>query len=319
MINNIFSKKIEGLVLVRALSRLSNKKIFLAVVVLVIALGVGYVMKPKKHISNSPQPGEIVAKYVSLGGDYLFSIPAKYTTNETAINGVTLVYPDSLNISGKNLDELYKADAVAVQSISALKDDNAEAFKSYVRDTLANELRKNLHTGSDIRFAKQNGVEALKLFALTNDGKHRRAIYALNYTQPVMLVAKDETDALKIVGSSIEDYKKSKLKTDIDQAALTTKAIVEMLQKQDTSGIATQSTDDFNKNAPKDRLAGELKTADNYLKRSIIIVGGSYNSQGFAAQLMFEPVAKDQSPGSGLVSLRKQGNSWKLDALQLPK
>ncbi len=303
----------------RVLDKLSNKKIFFAVVVLVIALGVGYVIRPKTHVNNNPRPGETQAKYVSFEGVYLFSIPAKYTTNETAISGATLVYPDSLDISGKNLEELYKADVVAVEPISALKDDNAEAFKSYVKNTLAEELRKNLHTGSDVRFAKQNGVEALKLFAITNDGKRHRAIYALDYTQPVMMVAKDETDVLKTIGSSIEDYKKSKLKPDIDQAATATKSIVEMLQKEDTTAVASKSTDEFNKSAPKDRLAGDLKLASNYLKRSITIVGGSYNGQAFDAQLIFESGAKDQTPVSGLISLRKQGNSWQMNALQLPK
>jgi len=303
---------------VKLLRRLSNKKVLFVVAGVVIAFGIGYVIRPKMHVNNT-QPGEIVAKYVSFEGSYLFSIPTKYLTNETAINGATLVYPDSLNISGKNLDELYKADVVAVQSIAALKDDNAEAFNSYVKNTLASDLRKNLHTGSDVRLAKQSGVEGLKLFALTNDGKHQRAIYALDYTQPVMLAARDEIDALKVLGSSIEDYKKSKLKPDIDQAATATKSIVELIQKQDTAGIAKQSTDEFNKNAPRNRLSGDLKIADNYLNRHISIVGGTYNGNEFVAQLVFESFAKDQTPGSGLISLLKQGNNWKLDALQLPK
>ena len=286
--------------------------------ILLLVVGLGSASWQKTHPKPVPV-SEVDAKYISLGGGYLFSIPAKYTSTGAAIPGVTIVYPETLDtLNGKNLEELYKAGAVAAQPIAALKDNNVKAFKDYVSNMLAADLGKTMHSAVDVREAKQGNIPGLRVFALANDGKRLRAIYAVNFTQPVMMVASEESDALKVVGSTVEDLKKTKYKADIDLAVQAAKSVAEMLQKQDASGIRKKATAQFNKNVSKDKLAADLKGA-TYLDRSITIAGGSYNGKVFIGELIFEPKTKDQSAVSGVVSLSKQGKNWKLDGFQLPQ
>ena len=96
---------------------------------LVLAAGLAY--RQIWHKSAKPAESVVVeAKYVSFNGGYLFSIPARYVANETAIAWVTIAYPESQPMpSGKKLEELYTTGAVAVQLITQLKDDNEQAFR----------------------------------------------------------------------------------------------------------------------------------------------------------------------------------------------
>lgn len=270
--------------------------------------------------SKSAVPTTQTPKYVSLGGGYLFSVPAKYTVDETIIPGVAVAYPEaSPPQSGQTLVQLYDNGTVAVQPITALKDNNAKAFKEYVNGTLASELRKSTHAASDVREAKQGNIQGFRVFAISNDGKRLRAIYAVDFTQPAIMVAKDENDAMKVIGSTIEDLKKTKIKSDIDQVAQATKEIVGMIQNQDVDSVRKRSTDVFNKNETKKDLAAKLKGDTVYLNGSITIVGGSYDGKSFVTQLIFAPKVGEPATGRGTVSLKKQGDRWKLDSLELPK
>lgn len=284
--------------------------------VIVLAVGFGY-----KQIWHKPaNPVGLDKKYVSLGGNYFFSVPAKYTANGTAVPGATIVYPEKLAIqNGQSLNDLYLNGTVAVQAIAELKDNNPEAFKAYVKDVLAADLRKNFKGVTDLRPAKQKDVDANEIYALGEGGKHLRANYAINFTQPVLVVAQDRSEAFKTIGFSMEDLKKSELKPDIDLAAQATKEVAQKLQEQKSAELRKNATTDFKKGMTQQQLTDDIKTAGQYLQRPINIVGGLYNGKFFIAQLVFEPRQKDDPPVAGVVSLKKEGKSWKLDGLQLPK
>lgn len=295
------------------------RKVSLLLVLLVIAIAIALILViDRKPQSQSTQVG--TPKYISLEGGYLFSIPLKYAVDETVVNGVAIVYPEaSPPQSGQNLEQLYGNGTVAVQPITTLKDSNVKAFKDYVNGTLASDLRKSMHAAVDVRDAKQGSVPGFRVFALTNDGKRLRAIYAVDFSQPVIMVAKDENDTLKVVGSTIEDLKKSNLKPDIDQASQAAKTILEMAQKQDSSGIKKRATEEFNRSVTNEKLKSELKSTATNLSRPITIVGASYDGKDFTAQLIFNPQTKDGAILSGIASLHKDGKIWKLQAIQLPQ
>jgi hypothetical protein len=301
----------------------SPRKIYLPLsvgLVLVLALGLGYKVIWHKPPSGSIKSDELSAKYISFSGGYLFALPAGYVANETAIAGVAIAYPEGLpTLNGKTLEELYALGAVAVQPIAQLKDNNDSAFKDYVNNTLATNLRKTLNSASDVREVSGGKIDAKEVFALDNSGKHLRVVMAINFSQPVLIAAADDSEPFKIIASTIGDLKKSKLKLDIDVATQATKTVLEMLQKQDVLGIRKKATAQFNKSVSNDKLKNDLKSSTSYLERSITITGGSYNGKLFIGELIFEPKASDQFALSGVVSLKKEGNSWKLDALQLPK
>ncbi len=299
---------------------ISKKSLILICAVLVLAAGAGYSLWNDNSQPNTKSGKLNATKYISLAGGYLFSTPAKYVVDETTVRGVAVVYSqDTTTLLTKNLDELYGSGVVTVQPIKQLKNGDAKAFKDYVNNTVAADLRKAMGSGSNVGFSKKGDTEAARVSAILNSGTILRVAYVLNLPQPVMVVAKDESDAFKIVGSSLEDLNKTNLKPDIDQAAQAARTVVELLSRQDASGIKGRGTTDFNKNVTKDQLVANLSSSATYLDRKITVVGGTYDGKVFIAQLVFEPKTKDGTPVGRVLSLSKQGKNWKLDGFQLPQ
>ena len=292
-------------------------RLLLVAIAVVILAGIGYAIRQKMAVTKL---AELDAKYVSFDGDYLFSIPAKYTVNGTAIPKVTIVYPEGSPLQkGQSVDELYLNGTVAVQAIGELKSDNPEAFTAYVKDVLAADLRKMFNSPSDLRPAKQKDADANEIYALGPDGKRLRALFAINFTQPILVAAQDRSEAFKTVGFTMEDLKKSSFKPDIDQAAEVIKEIAQKLQQQKSGELRTNSTAKFRKKITEGQLVDNLKKSAQHLQRPISIVGGLYNDKFFIAQLVFESKTKDEQPTAGVVSLQKKGKVWQLDDLQLPR
>ncbi len=286
--------------------------------VLLITFGVGYIVWHSTNKDNKTTT--LAAQYISFDGSYLFTIPANYTASETVIDGATIVYPEvSPPTSGQKLESLYANGVVAIQPIVALKDNNPDNFKQYMEGQLSSDLKNSLNSKTDIKESTQNGIQETKVLAQTQDGKLLRVVYGLNQSQPVLMVASDESDVLKAVSSTMEDLKKMKNKPDIDQAAQVAKTAAEMLQKQDVAGLKKNGTTQFNESESKDKLTADLKLSAAFLKRSITIVGGAYNGKNFNAQFIIAPIKSGDQPTSGILSLQKVGKTWKLNGFQLPK
>ncbi|MBI2589138.1 hypothetical protein HYW35_02970 [Candidatus Saccharibacteria bacterium] len=294
------------------------RKIYLPLLGLALVLAVGLAYREVWH--KPAKPAVVEAKYVSFTGNYLFTIPAKYTANGTAIPDVALVYPKASSLQdGQSLNDLYANGAVAVQPIRELKNDDPQAFNAYVTGVLAAELRKTFKAATDLRPAKQKGVDAVEVSALGGAGKVFRINYAIDLAQPVLVVAQDRSDAFKAVGSSMEDLMKSNLKTDIDQAAQAAKETAQGLKDQKIKELRKNASSGFKKKTTEVQLADTLQKSSQYFQRPISIVGGLYNGEFFIAQLVFEVKAAGDQPVPGVVSLHKEGKTWKLDDLQLPK
>jgi len=295
-----------------------SRKIYLPLLVLALVLAAG--LAYKQFWYKSVKPAGLDSKYVSFGGGYLFSVPANYIANGIVMPGVTIVYPEaSPPKDGQSLNDLYSNGTVAVQPIGELKDDNPEAFNAYVKDVLAADLRKTFEGATDLRPAEQKNVVAAEIFALGEGGKRLRANYAINFTQPVLVAALDYSEAFKIVEFTVEDLKKSSLKSDIDQAAQATKEIAQKLQKQNSAELTKNATTKFQNQMTEEQLTDTLNKSSQNLLRPINIVGGLYDGKFFVAQLVFEAKTGAEQPTSGILSLQKVGKTWKLDGFQLPQ
>ena len=295
----------------------SSRRRSLLLIVMVIAIAGALIVllgnNKNKQTSISP-------KYASFNGNYLFTIPGGHIANGTAITGATIIYPEaSPPKEGQSLNDLYASGVVAVQPIAELKNNDSKAFKAYTKNVLAADLRKNFVGLSDLHEAKQKDTEAAEVYALQKDGKRLRVDYAINFTQPVLVVTQDRSDTYKVVAFSMEDLNKSSLKPDIDRATETAKQVAQLLPKQDSGQLVKLATAKYKKETSEQQLSDSLKQSSQYLQRPINIVGGLYNGNDFVAQLVFQPSIQGQQPVVGIVSLHKTGKAWKLDGLQLPK
>jgi len=300
----------------------TSRKIYKSILgagLFLVIIGGGYFGWKKLH-NNTQTFNADTYRYVSLGGGYIFTVPAQYTADGTALPGATLIYPKETDATnGKSLNDLFAAGAVAVQTITELKDNNPEAFNIFVKDVIAADLRKVFKSPTDTRPAKQTEAEALEVYVLGPNGKRLRANYAINFTQPIIVAAQERSDAFVTVSLSMEDLKKSRMKTDVDQAAQAAKEIAEKVKGQKGAELIKTSTTEFKKQKTNEELASMLKESTAYLDRPLTIVGGLFNNQYFIAQLVFEPSAQTEQPTVGIISLRKNGKTWELDGLQLPK
>jgi len=293
-----------------------SRKIYLPFLGLVLVLTAWLIYSRVWH--KSVEPAGLDLKYVSLSGGYLFSVPAKYIANGVTMSGVTLVYPEaSPPEDGQSLNDLYLQGTVAVQPIGELKDDNPEAFMTYIKDVLVADLGKIFKGATDLRPATQKDAVTAEVYALGEAGKRLRANYAIDFTQPVLVAAGDRSDAFLTVGFTMEDLKKTSLKSDIDQAAEATKDIAQKLQQQNSVDLRKNATAGFKKKMTEEKLVDTLNKSAQYLKRPINIVGGLYDGKFFVAQLVFEAKTAAEQPISGIVSLQKVDNTWKLDGFQL--
>lgn len=287
------------------------------IVIIIAATAAGYFWNKKwRPKPSAPEP----FRYVNLGSGYMFTVPDQYVADGVTMPGATIVYPKSLALQkGDTFNDLYNKGVVAVEPIAELKDNNLDSFISYTQNNLASALRK-LFTGlSDYKQTKQGDVAAAEIFAIEKGGKRLRANMAINFTKPILIAAADYSDAFKTVGYSMEDVKKSRLESDINQASETAKSAAEMLKNQDAKSLVKLSTSDSIKQNTEKQLSDAIKTSEAALKRPITIVGGLYNKEYFIAQLVFKGKTIDELPVLGILSLKKIGKNWKLDGLQLPK
>ncbi len=296
-----------------------SKRSLTAVLLVLVVSGIGArVYWRLHHQALMPTPVTLEhAKYISFDGNYVFSIPEKSVVDGTSLPGNTIIYPDSLStINGLNIEQLYIAGAVVVQPITDLKDNNKKTFAEYTNGTLASSLRQVMKSATDVRQAKQGSIEANRIFAITNDGKRLRVVYAVDFTQPIAIGASQEHDLMKVVGSTVEDFQTSSIKPDIDEAVAATKQVISLIRAQDVAAITKMSTPEFRSSQTNEQLQTELKILHDQFQRSAAIAGGTYNGTTFLAQFILAPEMKEVPAARGIISLQKTGQTWSVEAIQ---
>lgn len=301
--------------MIRKVLAFSGRKTLLAILALLVIAGVGwFVYQTKiKNTSSSPQYPE----YLSFAGNYVFTVPANYVVDDTARPGAELVYSGTL--SAKTLEEVYTAGGISVEPVKDLADTNSKSFKSFVNDTFLPDIKANISSDVEVKFAKVRGWDTAQV-AVSKDGQPIRFYYLKNGQHPAVIVASRESGALKKIAQTLTDVETSDLATEPEPIKTLIRTTGQLIKDQKAREIYLSSTSELQAKNSEAELVSALRSAATYTKQNTTVNGGLYDGDGFSVTLIFgASTAKDAPPPTfGTLQFSKFEDLWKLNGLTLP-
>ncbi|HWZ65205.1 MAG TPA: hypothetical protein VNX65_00225 [Patescibacteria group bacterium] len=293
----------------------------LTIVVLLVVVLAGWWWLYPRHASlfTSKVEAYQYPEYISLGSNYVFTIPKSLNVYDRAVPGIQILYAGDLTT--KTLDEAYQHGGIAVRPISGLTDHSASAFKKYVNDTYVPDLKKNLATDVSAQFDTNNGSDVAQVTVKKN-GQQLRFIYLKNGQHPAEVVAKDETDAVKKVEQTLVDVEASDIKAEVAPISQAISNIALLIKNQKGSNLYKISSADLRSKISEAGLIDALKAAEPYTSQpsQITINGMGYDGKinEFTVVMTFDPPATGDKPASGVLYIDKIDGQWQLKNIKLP-
>lgn len=283
----------------------------LVVVVLLVA-GLGIYQQIKKPAISSEHP-----EYLSFSANYVFPVLSGTQVDVESAPGLQLIY--SGDISAKSLDDIYNSAGISLQPISGLSNQSGKAFKDYVNDTFLPQIKTNLSTDNvQITFDKVNGWDVAKA-VVVKDGNQIRFIYLKNGQHPVAVVAKEETDAVKKIETTVVDVEQSDLKKEVEPIKQTLKTTAQLVRDQKAKELHQTAAPELRARSTEKELADSFKTSDPFIRGETTIDGISYSPGEFSAVLIFSLSDVQNAPKAySTLNFKKTDGQWKLKGLTLP-
>lgn len=257
--------------------------------------------------------------YLNYNAKFVFSVPASYTVDSSALPGIEVVHKGSL--TAKTYDDLYNAGDVTLEPISTIKDQAGKTFKNYVNDTFVPSLKKK-YPSSLIKteYSKVDGWDVARV-TVTQAGKAQRFVYLKNGQHPVAIASKEENAAAKTINKSIIDVESSPLKdeiTPLKQAFQNTANLIvnknsTELYKQATPALRTKSTE-----ADLDKI---VRSVAAYYAQSggMSVYDGVYDGKAktFNAIMNILPTKTGDASIPVAMYLSKGNNQWQLNGISV--
>ncbi len=269
-----------------------------------------------RQTNNHPQRILPKPQYLSFSGNYVFSIPQGKVVDEQIIPGMQLVYGGS--VTNQSLNEIYAANNIGLQLITAMTDHKASTFKKYANNTLIPDLKKKLST-SDVTvvFSKANGWDEARI-TVKKDGSPLRFIYLKNGQHPAAVLSKEETADFKKIEQSLTDVESTDLKDEAAVLKQVVKTNAQFIKDKKAHDLYNQAASGLQSHNSEDQIANLLAAEEVYSQGTVTINGGSYSNNEFIAVINFVPLNKDFLPASGVMDFKKIDGQWQLLELQLP-
>jgi hypothetical protein len=257
-------------------------------------------------------------EYVSLGGNYVFTIPKTFNVYDKAVLGVQVLYKGDMTT--KSLDEVYKLGGVAVRPLTALTDTSASAFKKYVNDAYVPDLKKGLSPDVSVQFFNNNGWDVAQI-AVKKNGQPVRFIYLKNGQHPAEVVSKDENDAVKKVEQTLVDVESSDIKSEVGSISQVISVVTIRIRNQQAKELYQEAAPDLRAKISEADLTDAIKASMPYTSQQApyTVNGVGYDGKlnEFTVVMTFEPTNGDK-PASGVLYIDKIDGQWKLKNLKLP-
>lgn len=285
--------------------------------VIIILVVVGVVLIRNRSKSTAGTGATAVQLYVGFAGDYSFLIQDGYQVDDSSVPGSQIIFKKTDKLEVKSVDEIYSKGAMAIQSFTPILNDDS-AFKNYINNTLKDAVATSLKGTSEVTFGKA-GSDTTAIIKTTVNGDLIRIQYIVNSSKPVILASGDDDAAFQAVSSSIDTASKNSEFTTIQNTVLTVSSLVNNRMDDDTYRL---STDAFKTKTSLDELKKLFDQATLALKSNISITGGVMTGDEFTASLLYtklaEKAGETAKSAAGTISLKKEGDQWKLAGLALP-
>src|SRR3989344_6228528 len=258
------------------------------------------------------------ARYVSFGANYMFAVSKSFNVDESSMPGVQLLISTGLtDLKIDNFEQLFDAAIIAVQPIAEIKVNDNGDVSSYVKKTLIPDLKKNL--GGDIK-VKYSMPGKFKVATITvhKDGKLVRQLHIQGGAHPVMVAAKENSDAYYETVSTLIGVEDATTKDELEPIKKLIESSVTLAQQGKIQELFNSGSAEFKEKTNVKDLAAATNNAKSFLSRNVVAPGGTLLGNAFTGTLTFNSTKKEEEPGLGAVHLAKVDGVWKLNGLSLP-
>lgn len=258
------------------------------------------------------------ARYVSFGANYMFAVPRSFNVDESSMPGVQLLISSGLtDLKIDNFEQLFDAAIIAVQPISEIEANNNGDVKTYVKKTLLPDLEKNL--GGDIKVKySMPGKFRVATITVHKDGKLVRQLHIQAGAHPVMVAAKENSDAYLETVSTLIGVEDAAVKDELEPITKLIESSVTLAQQGKIQELYSSGSAEFKEKTNVKDLTTATSNAKSFLSRNVVAPGGTLLGNAFTGTLTFNSTKEGEEPGLGAVHLAKIDGVWKLNGLSLP-
>ena len=301
------------------------KWLMLALVVTIVAIGgffgYGYTQRgpnQEKLLKTAREAYPNDARYVSFGANYMFAVSSSFNVDESTMPGVQLLISTGLtDLKIENFEQLFDAAITAIQPISEIKPNENGDVKTYVKKTLLPDLKKNL--GGDIKVKySMPGKFRVATITVHKDGKLVRQLHIQGGAHPVMVAAKENSDAYYEAVSTLIGVEDATSKDELEPIKKLIESSVTLAQQGKIQELFNGGSAEFKEKTNVKDLTAAVNNAKSFLSRNIVAPGGTILGNAFTGTLTFNSTKKEEVPGLGAVHLTKVDGVWKLNGLSLP-
>lgn len=258
------------------------------------------------------------ARYVSFGANYMFAVPKSFNVDESTMPGVQLLISTGLtDLKIDNFEQLFDAAIIAVQPIAQIKPNENRDVSTYVKKTLLPDLKKNL--GGDIKVKySMPGKFRVATITVHKDGKLVRQLHIQGGAHPVMVAAKENSDAYYEAVSTLIGVEDATSKDELEPIKKLIESSVTLAQQGKIQELFNSGSAEFKEKTNVKDLTAAVNNAKSFLSRNVVAPGGTILGNAFTGTLTFNSTKKEEEPGLGAVHLAKVDGVWKLNGLSLP-
>jgi len=258
------------------------------------------------------------ARYVSFGANYMFAVPQSFNVDESTMPGVQLLISDGLtDLKIENFEQLFDAAIIAVQPIAEIKPNDNGDVKTYVKETLLPDLKKNL--GGDIKVKySMPGKFRVATITVHKDGKLVRQLHIQGGAHPAMVAAKTNSDVYYETVATLIGVEDATSKAELEPIKKLIEASVTLAQQGKIQELYNSGSAEFKEKTNVKDLTAATNNAKSFLSRNVVAPGGTLLGDAFTGTLTFNSTKKEEEPGLGAVHLAKVGGTWLLNGLSLP-
>ena len=258
------------------------------------------------------------ARYVSFGANYMFAVPKSFNVDESTMPGVQLLVSTGLtDLKIENFEQLFDAAIVAIQPVAQIKPNDNRDVKTYIKDTLLPDLKKNLGGDIKVKYSMPGKFRAATI-TVRKDGKQVRQLYIAGGAHPFMVAAKENSDAYYEAVATVIGVEDAVSKDEFEPIKQLIQSSVTLAQQDKVQELYNSGSAEFKTKTSVKELTTAVNSAKSFLARNVVAPGGTLLGDSFTGTLTFNSTKEGEERALGAVHLAKVNGTWQLNGLSLP-
>ncbi len=296
---------------------LKNNKLYFLLILIIIALSALLAWKFASQTNNQSGFSDLPSGrnyYLSFSNDYFFEVPYDFAVNDTLLPGSQFLYKSGAIVKTNTLDDLFGGGAIAVQNFTPFNTDK-DSFESYINGPYKDGVAKSLSADVDVSFSDRDEIRFAKL-TVKKDNKIVRVQYILNSLEPIIVVAKEDSENLNKVWTSVNNIDKYyKVRQEIKSAVLSN---AHMIKNRMADDIYRLSSKDLQSNSTIDQIDDIIKKSADVLKLESVVTGATVKNNELYSSILFSDPKDPANNKAANLNFRKEDGKWKLITLIMP-